>query len=99
MLIVIIYSLGQSDHIKQHFYACLSVGERAAQSILNIGHEFTEYATIQGLAYIFSKNISVFGRLYWLFSVAGMISLGLFWTADMYITWQGQQVLFRIYFI
>jgi hypothetical protein len=70
------------------------VGERAAQSIINIGHEFTEYATIQGLAYIFSKSISVFGRLYWLFSVAGMISLGLFWTADMYITWQGQQVPF-----
>jgi hypothetical protein len=88
---VIRLSIAENYQINQQLYACLSVGERAAQSIINIGHEFTEYATIQGLAYIFSKSISVFGRLYWLFSVAGMISLGLFWTADMYITWQGQQ--------
>lgn len=69
----------------------------AAQSIVDIGRDFTQSATIQGLAYIFSQNISVFGRLYWIFSVSAMILLGLYWTSNMYIGWQDAQVKLKIF--
>jgi len=69
----------------------------AAQSIVDIGRDFTQSATIQGLAYIFSQNISALGRLYWIFSVSAMILLGLYWTSNMYIGWQDAQVKLKIF--
>ena len=69
-----------------------SASEKAVQSILNISKEYTEYATIQGLAYIFSPHISVFGKAYWIISVLGMISAGMYWTVGIYTGWQYQQV-------
>jgi hypothetical protein len=69
-----------------------SASEKAVQSILNISKEYTEYATIQGLVYIFSPHISVLGKIYWIISVLGMISAGMYWTVGMYTGWQYQQV-------
>ncbi len=69
-----------------------SASEKAVQSILKISQEYTEYATIQGLAYIFSPHISVFGKAYWIISVLGMISAGMYWTVGIYTGWQYQQV-------
>jgi hypothetical protein len=69
-----------------------SASEKAVQSILKISQEYTEYATIQGLAYIFSKSISIFGKIYWILSVLGMISAGMYWTVGMYTGWHNHQV-------
>jgi len=66
---------------------------RNAKSIMDLVDEFTEYATIQGLVYIFSKSITMFGKLFWFLSICSMISLGMYWTVVMYAGWQGQQVL------
>ncbi len=74
-----------------------SASEKAVQSLLKISQEYTEYATIQGLAYIFSPHISVFGKIYWILSVLVMISVGMYWTVGMYTRWQEQQVKILVF--
>ena len=59
---------------------------------MKIASEFTEYTTIQGLVYVFSKNISLFGKVFWILSVSFMLSVGMLWTVEMYTNWQSNQV-------
>jgi hypothetical protein len=54
--------------------------------------DYASHSTIQGLVYIFSEKISFFGKVFWILAVCALLSLGLFWTVDMYIGWQQNQV-------
>ena len=67
-----------------------------AESMWKTTIEFSEYSTIQGIVYVFSSNTKLLGKVYWLISICVLISLGLYWTADIYMSWQSQQVLYCI---
>ncbi len=69
------------------------VGKNTAISILSkLILDYSEYATIQGLCYIFSSRQSMFGRLFWILAVCFMLGLGTYWSCIMYIGWRDQQV-------
>ena len=57
---------------------------------------FAESVTIQGVSYIFSSNTTNCGKLFWMASVLMMLSLGLYFSAVMYLDWQDQQVFTKI---
>jgi hypothetical protein len=56
-------------------------------------NEFMGHVTIQGLVYLSSKDISLYGKMFWCISICFMLSIGMFWTVEMYTNWQGQQVV------
>ena len=68
----------------------------ASTSLFKRFKEFTEYTTTQGLVYIFSKDISSFGKTFWILAVTLMFSIGMFWTVEMYTNWDDQQVLLKM---
>ena len=70
----------------------ISDSKASFKSLLENLSEFSEHTTIQGLVYVFSKNLSFFGKTFWLFSVCFTLSTGMFWTAEMYTNWHDQQV-------
>jgi len=58
--------------------------------------EYTDYASIQGLNYIFVENQTIFGRLFWSIVVFLMALLGSYWCVQSYLNWQNHPVLVTI---
>jgi hypothetical protein len=58
--------------------------------------EYTDYASIQGLNYIFVENQTIFGRVFWSIVVFLMALLGSYWCVQSYLDWQAQPVLVTI---
>ncbi len=62
------------------------------QKVSKLIQDYSEYATIQGLCYIFSSHQTLFGRWFWILAVCFMLGLGTYWSCIMYIGWNNQQV-------
>ena len=59
----------------------------------NIVQEYSEYSTIQGVLYIFQRNQSQFGRIFWTLVIIAMLILGTYWSVAAYQGWVDTPVL------
>ena len=66
---------------------------RTFNSSYEIFQDYTEYATIQGLIYIFFSYQSIFGKIFWSLTILLMVMLGLYWCTMAYLDWEQQPVL------
>ena len=57
---------------------------------------FLEYATVQGLAFISSSKENAFRLSFWILAVGFLLSMGIFWSSQMYVNWMDQPVLTTI---
>ena len=62
-------------------------------AMLKVLEDFSEYSTIQGLVYIFQRRQTLVGRIFWIFVVLVMLSLGISTSIDSYNAWQRSPVL------
>ena len=70
--------------------------KRRFNSSYEIVQDFSDYASIQGLVYIFFAYQTIFGRIFWFVVVALMLGLGVYWIIQAYINWQDRPVLTSI---
>jgi hypothetical protein len=64
---------------------------KESQGFKNV-QEFSEQTTIQGMAYIFGSGMNLFTRMFWLVVVVAMLATGTYWSIQMYIDWNNNQV-------
>ena len=57
---------------------------------------FLEYATVQGFALISASRQNPFRLSFWILAVCFLLSLGIFWSSQMYVNWVDQPVLTTI---
>ena len=62
-------------------------------AMLKVLEDYSEYSTIQGLVYIFQRRQTLVGRIFWIFVVLVMLSLGISTSIDSYNAWQRSPVL------
>ena len=70
--------------------------KRRFNSSYEIVQDFSDYASIQGLVYIFFGYQTIFGRIFWIIVVALMLGLGVYWIIQAYTNWQDRPVLTSI---
>jgi hypothetical protein len=57
---------------------------------------YSEYSTIQGLGYIVYSKQTLLGKTFWIFAFLFMLSIGVFWSVQMFTDWRSNQVLTTI---
>ncbi len=55
--------------------------------------DYTEYSTIQGLAYIFFSYQIFIGRVFWSLILTLLFTLGMYWCQQAYMDWTENPVL------
>jgi hypothetical protein len=65
----------------------------ALNSVLSSISAFSEYATIQGIVYIFASNRTVVQLYYWSITVVLLMILGIYWSAGLFLEWKVKPVL------
>ena len=70
--------------------------EHVFETLYDIIKDYSDYAAIQGLNYIFFANQTLFGRIFWIIVVTMMLCLGVYWSITAYLDWQDQLVLTTI---
>ena len=70
--------------------------EHVFETLYDIIKDYSDYAAIQGLNYIFFTNQTLFGRIFWIIVVTMMLCLGVYWSITAYLDWQDQLVLTTI---
>ena len=68
----------------------------ALNSVLSSISAFSEYATIQGIVYIFASNRTVVQLYYWSITVVLLMILGIYWSAGLFLEWKVKPVLTTI---
>ena len=70
--------------------------KRTFNSSYEIIVDYSEYSTIQGFIYIFFSYQTIFGKIFWIIVILGMLALGLYWCIQAYLDWQDKPVLTTI---
>jgi hypothetical protein len=70
--------------------------KRRFNSSYEIVQDFSDYASIQGIVYIFFSYQTVVGRIFWMLVIILMLSLGIYWIMEAYTSWQDKPVLTSI---
>ena len=58
--------------------------------------KYAELSSIQGVAYIFESRRPVAQKIYWTTTVCLMFIMGLYWSANIFMNWNENQVLTTI---
>lgn len=66
------------------------------KEMYNIIQDYSESSTIQGVVYIFQKNQTLHGKVFWLLVIIGMLSLGTLWSVWAYQDWIDNPVMTTI---
>ena len=66
------------------------------KEMYNIIQDYSESSTIQGVVYIFQKNQTLYGKVFWLLVILGMLSLGTLWSVWAYQDWIDNPVMTTI---
>ena len=66
------------------------------KAMYNILKEYSEYSTIQGVVYIFQRNQTQFGKVFWSMVIIAMLTLGMYWSVSAYQDWQDNPVMTTI---
>ena len=73
-----------------------AIKKRRFNSNYEIVQDFSDYASIQGIVYIFFNYQTIYGRLFWIFVVSLMLGLGMYLIIQAYVDWQDRPVLTTI---
>ena len=67
-----------------------------SKEVYNLVQDYSEDSTIQGLVYIFKKEQTLCGKIFWILVVSLMLILGIYWSVSAYNDWQSNPVLTTI---
>ena len=59
----------------------------------DIVQDYSEYSTIQGVIYIFQKQQTACGKIFWSLVVFLMLALGTYWSFKAFNNWQDNPVI------
>ena len=54
--------------------------------------EYASHSTIHGIGYVFDKDIGLSERILWLLGVLGFLFLAGYFTSNLWVQWQEEQV-------
>jgi len=60
-----------------------AINKRRFNSSYEIIQDFSDYASIQGIIYIFFTYQTWFGKLFWLLVILLMLGLGIYWIVEV----------------
>ena len=63
------------------------------KSNIDIVRGYSEFSTVAGFVYIFMRDQTTFGKIFWTTVVILMLTLGAYWTTSIYINWQDHPVV------
>ena len=73
-----------------------AIKKRRFNSSYEIIQDFSDYASIQGIIYIFFSYQTIFGKMFWFLVIVAMLCLGIYWIVQAYVSWQDKPVLTSI---
>ena len=66
------------------------------KEMYNIIQDYSEYSTIQGVIYIFQRNQTQLGKVFWSLVIIVMLVLGTYWSVCAYQDWLNSPVMTTI---
>jgi len=66
------------------------------KEMYNIIQDYSEYSTIQGVIYIFQRNQTQIGKVFWSLVIIAMLGLGTYWSVCAYQDWLDNPVMTTI---
>ena len=66
------------------------------KEMYNIIQDYSEYSTIQGVIYIFQRNQTQIGKVFWSLVIIAMLALGTYWSVCAYQDWLDNPVMTTI---
>ena len=66
------------------------------EKLKNFVIDYSKVSTIGGLVHVFREDYTVLKRLFWVFIIVAMVTIGVYWSGSIYVSWKDNQVLVTI---
>ena len=68
-------------------------GIKPGKALKNTVYDYASATTAHGVSYVFHRSLFIVERLLWLVVTLLFIALAIYWSIDVYTTWQDDPVL------